>query len=178
MTARARDLMAAPCASLHHRENTVAAARRLRAGAADTLPVHGDDGEFVGMITTRAIIDNCVAGALDPASTPAGSLIGTPGPFAHPDEPAGADLLEVMLRHDLVVIPVVENCCLVGLLSLDAVAAELVPEDDAHDDLAEIFWQLAMVEPVPRPTSGRRTRRRDRTRPASTRPFVRRPHIA
>ncbi len=171
--------MSSPAPSLHHRETTVAAARRLRAGAVDAVPVHGDGGEFVGMITSKAIIDQCVAGALDPLSTPAGSLIGTPGPFAHPDEPAGPELLELMLGLRMAVLPVVENGCLVGLLSLDAVAAELVPDEDVEPDLAEIFWESAMAAQASAPDTGRRfLRRRDRTRPVSSRPFVRRRHTA
>jgi CBS domain-containing protein len=133
------DLMGPPFPSVHHAESVVAAARRLRAHAVPTVPVQGDNGELLGMLSARAIVDRWVADARDPRTTSAGSLIGSPGPAVRPDDEAGFTVLNLILGLSEPVLPVVEEGQLVGLITLDVLADHLV--DTFDDD------RISMSEP-------------------------------
>lgn len=133
------DLMGPPFPSVHHAESVVAAARRLRAHAVPTVPVQGDNGELLGMLSARAIVDQCVADARDPRTTSVGSLISSPGPVVCPEDEAGFTVLNLILGLTEPVLPVVKEGQLVGLITLDALADHLV---DAFDD-----EQVGMSEP-------------------------------
>ncbi len=132
MTTTVRELMGPPSPSVHHEESVVTAARRLRAHATTAIPVCGHLGEYVGMLTTKDIIDRCVADGQDPRTTAAGSLVMSPGPVVHPDDDAGSTVLDLILAQPVPVLPVVEDGLLVGLITLDAIAAHLV--DTIADD--------------------------------------------
>lgn len=120
------ELMGPPSPSVHHAESVVAAARRLRAHAVPTVPVQGDNGELLGMLSARAIVERCVADARDPRTTRAGSLISSPGPAVSPEDEAGFTVLNLILGLTEPVLPVVEQGQLVGLITLNAVADHLV----------------------------------------------------
>ena len=137
MTTTVRELMGPPSPSVHHEESVVTAARRLRAHATAAVPVCGELGEYVGMLTAKDIIDRCVADGQDPRTTSAGSLVMSPGPVVHPDDDAGSTVLDLILAQPVPVLPVVEDGQLVGLITLDAIAAHLVDTIVEDDDIAE-----------------------------------------
>lgn len=133
--------MGPPFPSVHHAESVVAAARRLRAHAVPTVPVQGDNGELLGMLSARAIIDRCVADARDPRTTQVGSLISSPGPAVCPDDEAGYTVLNLILGLTEPVLPVVKAGQLVGLITLNALADHLVDTiDDDEISTAELGW--------------------------------------
>ncbi len=137
MTTTVRELMGPPSPSVHHEESVVTAARRLRAHAAAALPVRGPLGEFIGMLTGKDIIDRCVADGQDPRTTTAGSLVMSPGPVVQPDDDAGSTVLDLLLGQPVPMLPVVEDGQLVGLITLDAIAANLVDTIVEDDDIVE-----------------------------------------
>ena len=144
MTTTVRELMGPPSPSVHHDDSVVTAARRLRAHAATAVPVRGHLGEYVGMLTAKDIIDRCVADGQDPRTTSAGSLVMSPGPVVHPDDDAGSTVLDLLLGQPVPVLPVVEEGQLVGLITLDAIAAHLVDtivDDDAIADGERDWWR-------------------------------------
>ena len=130
MTVSIRSLMAPPIPSVHSADSIVTAARKLRAHAVDAVLVRGDHDEFLGIISRGTIIDECVADGADPAAMTAGELVGSPGPFAGPDQDAGSSVIEVILRHRASFLPVVEQGRLIGIITLDAIAGELVGSID------------------------------------------------
>ena len=136
MSTTVRELMGPPSPSVHHEESVVTAARRLRAHATAAVPVCGDLGVYVGMLTTKDIIDRCVADGQDPRTTTAGSLILSPGPVVHPDDDAGSTVLDLLLAQPVPMLPVVDDGQLVGVITLDAIAEHLVDTIVDDDDIA------------------------------------------
>ncbi len=102
-----------------------------------TVPVQGDNGELLGMLSARAIVDQCVADARDPRTTSVGSLISSPGPAVCPDDEAGFTVLNLILGLTEPVLPVVMEGRLVGLITLEALSDHLV--DVFDDDQVSIF---------------------------------------
>jgi CBS domain-containing protein len=135
MTTFVRELMGPPAPSVHRAESVVTAARRLRAHAAVAVPVCGDNDEYVGMLTSKDIIDRCVADGRDPRTMAAGELITAAGSTVHPDDDAGSTVLDLILGQPVPMLPVVRDGVLVGLITLDAIAAHLVDTIVEDDDL-------------------------------------------
>ncbi len=133
MTATVRSLMGSATPSMHATDSLLSAARKLRAHGTDAVLVHGDDSAFVGMITRTDIIDRCVAAGGDPANMTAGSLITAPCAVARPDDHAGSPVIEAILRQRVSFLPVVDDGRLVGIITLDAIAAHLVDSADGSE---------------------------------------------
>jgi CBS domain-containing protein len=104
-------------------EGTVsAAARRLRELEVGSLPVCGEGGRFLGMLSSRDIVDRCVAFGLDPMEVRVGSLMNGDDLWIDPDHPADDAVLAILFLH-ADGLPVVQDGQLVGLVGLVDVAA-------------------------------------------------------
>lgn len=128
-----RDLMAPRPSSIHHLDTIVAAARRMRASGLVSIPVTGDNGEFLGMLSDRDIVEQCIAAALDPATTTV-SAVFQPGQWTIlPDRIVDAAVMLQIAQYATAEMPVVEDGRLVGMLSIADVAIPLLGELDADD---------------------------------------------
>lgn len=116
------------CECLGINEKLTDAARRMAERNIGALPVCGEDGRPLGMVTDRDIVVECVAKGKNPAEVKAGDILGEAHLWA---VDAGADIEEVlhqMAEHKVRRLPVLENEELVGIIS-QADLAEKLPED-------------------------------------------------
>ncbi|MGX5769367.1 CBS domain-containing protein [Microbacterium trichothecenolyticum] len=132
----ARDIMTTAPRCVGENETLVDAARLMASLDVGALPICGDNKKLKGMLTDRDIVVKCLAEGGDPASATAGSL-GQGKPVTVSVDDDIEDVLEVMKRHQIRRVPVIEDHELVGIISQADVALSLAPEE-AGETVAEI----------------------------------------
>ena len=95
--------------------SVVEAARLMREEHIGSLPIT-DDEQLVGMITDRDITTRVVAEAADPMKTSVGDFYSRDLITVEPDK-ALEEALQLMARHQVRRLPVVENGSLVGIVA-------------------------------------------------------------
>jgi CBS domain-containing protein len=109
-----------------------------------SLPIT-DAEQLVGMITDRDITTRVVAEAADPAATSVGDVYSRDLVSIEPDEDL-EDALQLMARHQVRRLPVVENGRLVGIVAQADIALS-----------ANEMKTGALVEAISKPSDGERT---------------------
>jgi CBS domain-containing protein len=115
MAKSVRDAMTEDPRSIGASASVVEAARLMRDEHIGSLPIT-DDEQLVGMITDRDITTRVVAEAADPGMTSVGDVCSRDLISVDPDKDL-EDALELMARHQVRRLPVVENGRLVGIVA-------------------------------------------------------------
>jgi CBS domain-containing protein len=110
-----RDAMTEDPRSIGASASVVEAARLMREDDIGSLPIT-DDEELVGMITDRDITTRVVAEAADPGMTPVGDVYSRDLISVEPDKDL-EEALQLMARHQVRRLPVVENGRLIGIVA-------------------------------------------------------------
>ena len=139
-----RDAMTENPSSIDASASVVEAARLIRDDNIGSLPIT-DDGKLVGMITDRDITTTVVADGADPRATSVGD-IGSRDLISVEPEKGLDEALELMARHQVRRLPVVEDGALVGIVAQADVA--LTENQERTGEL---------VEAISKPTEGERS---------------------
>jgi CBS domain-containing protein len=115
MAKSVRDVMTEDPRSIGASAPVVEAARLMREEHIGSLPVT-DDEQLVGMITDRDITTRVVAEAADSKETSVGDICSQDVVSAEADKDH-EEALELMARHQVRRLPVVENGRLVGIVA-------------------------------------------------------------
>ncbi|MGZ4348626.1 MAG: CBS domain-containing protein [Gaiellaceae bacterium] len=115
MAKSVRDAMTEDPRSIGASASVVEAARLMREEHIGSLPIT-DDEQLVGMITDRDITTRVVAEAADPKMTSVGDVYSQDLISVEPDKDL-AEALQLMARHQVRRLPVVENGRLVGIVA-------------------------------------------------------------
>jgi CBS domain-containing protein len=110
-----RDAMTKNPRSIGASASVVEAARLMREGDIGSLPIT-DDEKLVGMITDRDITTMVVAEGADPETTSVGDVSSRDPISVEPDEDL-EDALQLMARHQVRRLPVLDNGRLVGIVA-------------------------------------------------------------
>ena len=110
-----RDAMTENPRSIVASASVVEAARLMREEDIGSLPII-DDGKLVGMITDRDIATMVVAEVADPETTSVGDVSSRDPISVEPDKDI-EEALQLMARHQVRRLPVVENGRLVGIVA-------------------------------------------------------------
>ena len=110
-----RDAMTEEPRSIGASASVVEAARLMREGHIGSLPVTQDE-QLVGMITDRDITTRVVAESAAPETTSVGDVYSRDLISVEPDHDLD-EALELMARHQVRRLPVVENGRLVGVVA-------------------------------------------------------------
>jgi CBS domain-containing protein len=110
-----RDAMTENPRSIGASASVVEAARMMREEHIGSLPIT-DDEQLVGMITDRDLATRVVAEAADPTTTSVGDVYSQELVSIEPDEDL-EEALQLMARHQIRRLPVVENGRLVGIVA-------------------------------------------------------------
>jgi len=110
-----RDAMTEDPRSIGASASVVEAARLMREDDIGSLPIT-DDEKLVGMITDRDITTRVVAEAADPGMTAVGDVFSRDLISVEPDKDL-EEALQLMARHQVRRLPVVENGRLVGIVA-------------------------------------------------------------
>jgi CBS domain-containing protein len=120
MAKSVRDAMTEDPRSIGTSASVVDAARLMREGHIGSLPIT-DDEKLVGMITDRDITTRVVAEAADPKTTSVGDVYSRDLISVESDKDL-AEALQLMARHQVRRLPVVEQGRLVGIVAQADVA--------------------------------------------------------
>ncbi len=115
MAKSVRDTMTENPRSIGASASVVEAARLMREEHIGALPIT-DDEQLVGMITDRDIATRVVAEAADPKTTSVGDVSSRDLIGVEPDRDL-EEALQLMARHQVRRLPVVENGRLVGIVA-------------------------------------------------------------
>lgn len=132
----ARDIMTEGAECVGENDTLTEAARRMRDLDIGAMPICGENGRLVGMLSDRDIVVRCIAEGGDPATTPASALAdGAPVTIGADDDIR--DALDTMERHQVRRLPVIDGHELVGIISQADVARALSPVE-VGETVAEI----------------------------------------
>jgi len=115
MALKVRDTMTGSPRSIDASTSVVEAAQLMREGHIGSLPIIADE-QLVGMITDRDIAMRVVAEAADHTNTSVGDVSSRDLVTVEPDEDLD-EALQLMARHQVRRLPVVENGRLVGIVA-------------------------------------------------------------
>ena len=115
MALKVRDTMTGSPRSIDASSSVVEAAQLMREGHIGSLPIIADE-QLVGMITDRDIAMRVVAEAADHTNTSVGDVSSRDLVTVEPDEDLD-EALQLMARHQVRRLPVVENGRLVGIVA-------------------------------------------------------------
>lgn len=132
-----RELMSTSVVSITPEESAALAARLLTRHNLGMLPVCGQDGRLVGVVTDRDIVTRCLAAGQDPSRVPVEDIMTRELETLAPQEEA-EQALERMSGCQIRRIPVVEEGKVVGVLSLADLARSRRYETEAAQALCEI----------------------------------------
>jgi CBS domain-containing protein len=137
-----RDAMTEAPRSIGTSASVVEAARVMREAHIGSLPL--TDGEqLVGMITDRDITTRVVAEAADPATTPVGDVCSRDVISVDADKDH-EEAVELMARHQIRRLPVVENGRLIGIVAQADIA--LTGNEEKTGQLVEAISEPSEAE--------------------------------
>ena len=116
-----RDLMNSAVVSITPEESAALAARLLSRHDLGSLPVCGQNGRLVGIVTDRDIITRCVAAGEDPSRVPVQDIMSRAPVTIAPGDDIHAAARQMAARQ-VRRLPVVEGGKVVGMVSLGDLA--------------------------------------------------------
>jgi CBS domain-containing protein len=122
----ARDIMHAGAECIGESQTLQHAARQMRDLDVGALPICGDGGRLLGIVTDRDIVVKCVANNLDPNTVTAGQLAQAK-PVAIDSTADVDEVLQLMQHHQIRRLPVIDSQQVVGMIS-EADLARHLPE--------------------------------------------------
>ena len=121
--------MTSPADCLSESNTLVDAAAALARGGIGSMPVIGDDGELVGILTDRDIVVRAVAEGRPPADTTVGEVMSSDRLTTVSPNASAEEVLDCLSSSQVRRVPVVENGRVVGIISQADVARELSSKD-------------------------------------------------
>ena len=137
-----REVMTNTVVRIHPDETVAVAARTLTHYNIGILPVCGNDGRVVGLLTDRDLVTRCLASGRSPANTPVRDVMTSKIVSATPDMDA-TQAAGLMGREQIRRLPVLENGRLCGMVSRGDLAVQKESSMDAADALTEISSSLS-----------------------------------
>jgi CBS domain-containing protein len=130
MGKRVRDVMTPGPETIQADRPAAEAAKLMKEADAGMIPVV-NNGNILGTVTDRDIVVRLVAEGRDPQSTPVYEIASTEIVTIEPDRDLD-EALELMAKHKVRRLPVVENGRLVGVLAQADVAREGDEKEVGH----------------------------------------------
>ena len=132
-----RDLMNSAVVSITPEESAALAARLLSRHDLGSLPVCGQNGRLVGIVTDRDIITRCVAAGEDPSRVPVQDIMSRAPVTIAPGDDIHAAARQMAARQ-VRRLPVVEGGNVVGMVSLGDLARNHRCDTEAAEALSDI----------------------------------------
>jgi CBS domain-containing protein len=130
MGKRVRDAMTPAPQTIQADQPAAEAAKLMKEADAGMIPVM-NNGDILGTVTDRDIVVRLIAEGRDPKSTAVGEIASTDVVTIEPDRDL-EEALELMARHQVRRLPVVEGDRLVGVLAQADVAREGDEKEVGH----------------------------------------------
>ena len=131
------ELMRGGVVSITPEESAALAARLLSRHDLGVLPVCGQDGALLGIVTDRDIITRCVAAGEDASRVPVSDIMSSSPVTIAPEDDVHTAARQ-MAVHQVRRLPVVRNGQVVGMLSLGDLAQNRQCDTEAAAALGDI----------------------------------------
>ena len=132
-----RDIMTNSVIRIHPEECVAVAARQLAQHNIGAMPVCGNDGKVLGVVTDRDLVTRCLASGRSPEKTRVREVMTGAVVSASPDMSA-AMAASIMGHKQVRRLPVIEEGKLCGMVSLSDLANREETSYDAVDALSTI----------------------------------------
>lgn len=123
----AHDIMTPNAECIGENDALAVAAEKMNDFGIGAMPICGEDGSLIGMLTDRDIVVKAVAQGLDPETTNAGRLADGRPIIADTDDEV-EQVLWLMQDHQIRRVPVLRGDRLVGIISQADIALHLAAE--------------------------------------------------
>lgn len=133
---KVRDVMTSEVVTANADTTLEEIATMMKSEDTGAIPVVEED-ELLGIITDRDIVIRCVAEGRDPAEVMAEDILTEALEVVDPDTDV-AEALEMMGRHQIRRLPVVENGELVGMVSIGDLAVKQGDEQETGETLKDV----------------------------------------
>ncbi len=133
---KVRDVMTSEVATATADSTLQEIATMMKSEDTGAIPIVEED-ELLGIITDRDIVIRCVADGRDPAEVVAEDILTENIEVVDPDTDV-AEALELMGRHQIRRLPVVENGELVGMVSIGDLAVKQGGEQETGETLKDV----------------------------------------
>ena len=138
---KVKDIMTDRVIRVHPEECVAVAARQLATNHIGAMPVCGNDGRVLGVVTDRDLVVRCLAAGRSPEKTKVREVMTGYVVSVTPDTGIRA-AATVMGHRQIRRLPVVEDGKLLGMVSLSDLAAREESAFDAVDALSTISNQV------------------------------------
>lgn len=122
-----KDIMSSGARCIGENDSLETAARLMADLGIGSLPICGENGKLKGMLTDRDIVVKAIANGSSPGATTAGELA-EGRPFLVDAEDDVRKVLEIMQKHQVRRVPVIDDHVLVGIITEADIARSLAPQ--------------------------------------------------
>lgn len=132
-----KGIMTTHVATIGPDNSVLDASKLMQAHNIGALPVCQQDGKVIGIVTDRDIVVRNIANEGDPKTTPVKALMTEEVISANPSMDV-EEACDLMARHKIRRLPVVQNDRIVGMVSIGDLAVRYRFTDEAGEALSEI----------------------------------------
>ena len=132
--------------TIRHNATIKAAAAKMFNNKVACLIVNNDNGDFIGLVTERDIVNRVVAPSMDIEKTTIEEIMTTQVISCSPNTPS-SKVREIMTSHQIRHLPIVYNKVVVGILSTrDLMARQLLEDRAAAEEVAMLSTCLKSID--------------------------------
>ncbi len=132
--------------TINHNSSIKEAADMMFINKVSCLIVNNDDGEFIGLVTERDIVNRVVAPSMDIEKTTIAQIMSTQIISCSPNTPS-SEVREIMTVNQIRHLPILDNGSVVGILSTrDLMARQLLEDRAAAEEVAMLSTCLKSID--------------------------------
>jgi len=132
--------------TISHNATIKAAAVKMFTNKVSCLIVNNDNGEFIGLVTERDIVNQVVASSMDIERTTIAEIMTTQVISCSPNTPS-SKVREIMTSNQIRHLPIIDNGVVVGILSTrDLMARQLLEDRAAAEEVAMLSNCLKSID--------------------------------
>ncbi|MHC4105415.1 MAG: diguanylate cyclase [Planctomycetota bacterium] len=132
--------------TINHNSSIKTAADIMFTNKVSCLIVNNDDGDFIGLVTERDIVNRVVASSMDIEKTTISQIMSTQIISCSPNTPS-SEVREIMTVNQIRHLPIIDDGSVVGILSTrDLMARQLLEDRAAAEEVAMLSTCLKSID--------------------------------
>ena len=132
--------------TISHNSSIKAAADKMYTNKVSCLIVNNDNGDFIGLVTERDIVNRVVASSMDTENTTISQIMSTQIISCSPNTPS-SEVREIMTVNQIRHLPIIDEGRVVGILSTrDLMARQLLEDRAAAEEVAMLSTCLKSID--------------------------------
>jgi len=132
--------------TIRHNDTIKTAAAKMFSNKVSCLIVNNDNGEFIGVVTERDIVNRVAASSIDIEKTVISEIMTTQIISCSPNTPS-SKVREIMTNNQIRHLPIIDKDAVVGILSTrDLMARQLLEDRAAAEEVAMLSSCLKSID--------------------------------